>query len=424
MSAPLAPLATGRVAAAPGVLALALRRPAVRSMLLVLGAMVLLSIVASVDGKPDLVSRGSFGAALRFAVPILLAGLGGLWAERSGVINIGLEGMMVVGTWFGAYFGFQFGPWYGIGAALVAGIVFGLLHAVMTVTFGVDQAVSGLAINLLAVGFARFLSSLLFEGLPGGSVSQSPQLQSVGTVSLPFVETVLSPVVDARVPVLSDVAAMVLGVTTDLAVFTVLAIALVPASIVVLWRTRFGLRLRACGEGPAAADALGVDPNRMRYAALAISGGFAGLGGAFLVTVASSIYREGQVAGRGFIGLATVIFGNWMPGRLAGGALLFGFADALRTRQEGTVHALLLVGALALVAVAVLRARDGRARSAVGLAVAAGALAAWFVASDTFPAEFVGFVPHLTTLVVLTLAHQNLRAPVAIGVPYRRSEVT
>jgi general nucleoside transport system permease protein len=400
------------------------RRRALRAVIVALGAMTLLSLVATIDGKPDLVSQGSVGAALRFAAPILLAGLGGLWAERSGVINIGLEGMMVVGTWFGAYVGFQVGPWYGVLAGLLAGVVFGLLHALMTVTFGVDQAVSGLAINLLAVGFARFLSSILFEGLPGGSVSQSPQLRSISTVSLPGAAVVLDPIARARIPVLSDIAAMLLGFTTSLSLFTVLVIALVPASYLVLWRTRFGLRLRACGEGPAAADALGVDPNRMRYAALAISGGFAGLGGAFLVTVAASIYREGQVAGRGFIGLATVIFGNWMPGRLAGGALLFGFTDALRTRQEGTVHALLLVGAIALVAVAVLRARGGQTRSAIGLLAAAGVLGIWFLVSDTFPAEFVGFVPHLTTLVVLSLAHQNLRAPVAIGVPYRRSEVT
>jgi general nucleoside transport system permease protein len=401
-----------------------LRRRALRALILMVSAMTLLSLVAMLDGKPDLVSRGSVSAALRFAAPILLAGLGGLWAERSGVINIGLEGMMVVGTWFGAYVGFQVGPWYGVLAGVAAGVVFGLLHALMTVTFGVDQAVSGLAINLLAVGFARFLSSILFEGLPGGSVSQSPQLRSIPTVSLPGAEPILGPIMTARIPVVSDIAAMLLGFTTSLSQVTVLAIALVPLSYLVLWRTRFGLRLRACGEGPAAADALGVDPNRMRYAALAISGGFAGLGGAFLVTVAASIYREGQVAGRGFIGLATVIFGNWMPGRLAGGALLFGFTDALRTRQEGTVHALLLVGAVALVVVGILRARSGQPRSAVGLFIAGAALGAWFVVSDTFPAEFVGFVPHLTTLVVLSIAHQNLRAPVAIGVPYRRSEVT
>ena len=395
-----------------------------RAVLAVLGGMSVLSLVATIDGKPDLVSQGSIGAALRFAAPILLAGLGGLWAERSGVINIGLEGMMVVGTWFGAYVGFQLGPWYGVMAGLLAGAAFGVLHAVMTVTFGVDQAVSGLAINLLAVGFARFLSSILFEGLPGGSVSQSPQLAPIGTVSLPGAQVLLGPVARSDVAVVSDIAAMLLGFTTSLSWFTVLAIALVPASYLVLWQTRFGLRLRACGEGPAAADALGVDPNRMRYAALAISGGFAGLGGAFLVTVASSIYREGQVAGRGFIGLATVIFGNWMPGRLAGGALLFGFTDALRTRQEGTVHALLLVGAIALVAVAIARLRAGGARVATGLMAAAVVLLTWFVVTDTFPQEFVGFVPHLTTLVVLTLAHQSLRPPVAIGIPYRRSEVT
>lgn len=400
------------------------RAPMARWALVVGVSLIVLTVVSRISGTPDLLSRGSASATLRFAVPITLAGLGGLWAERSGVINIGLEGMMVVGSWFGAWIGYLHGPWWGVGAAVVGGAVFGLLHALMTVTFGIDQAVSGLSINLLAAGAARFLSSVLFVRYPTGSISQSPQLDQIGTVDLPLAEALLGPLATSGLPVVSEGASVLLGLTTGVSWFTVLALGLVGVTYVVLWRTTFGLRLRATGESAAAADSLGVDPNRLRYAALAISGGFAGLGGAFLVTVAASIYREGQVAGRGFIGLATVIFGNWMPGRLFAGSLLFGFTDALRTRQEATVRALLLAGAIALAVLAFSALRRGERRSALVAMVVAVAMLAWYSTTETFPTQFVGFIPHLTTLVVLAVFSQNLRAPAGIGIPYRRTEAT
>lgn len=400
------------------------RDAALRWGVAVAAALVVLTVVSRVAGTPDLLSRGSASATLRFAVPIVLAGLGGLWAERSGVINIGLEGMMVVGTWFGAWMGYVHGPWWGVLAAMLGGAAFGLLHALMTVTYGIDQAVSGLSINLLATGAARFLSSVVFVRYPNGSISQSPQVDQIGTVDLPFAEALLGPLADSGVPVVTEAASVLLGLTTEVSWFTVLAIALVALTYVVLWRTTFGLRLRATGESAAAADSLGVDPNRLRYAALAISGGFAGLGGAFLVTVAASIYREGQVAGRGFIGLATVIFGNWMPGRLFAGSLLFGFTDALRTRQEATVRALLLAGAVALAVLAVSAARRGQYRGTLTAVLVGVGLAVWYLGTETFPTQFVGFIPHLTTLVVLAVFSQNLRAPAGIGIPYRRTEAT
>lgn len=384
----------------------------------------LLSIVANVAGTPDLLSRGAVEASLRFAAPIALAGLGGLWAERSGVLNIGLEGMMVIGTWMGAWAGYQWGPWVGVGAAICGGALFGMFHALLTVTYGVDQAVSGIAINVAALGFGRFLSSVFFEGTPGGGISQSPRVPQIETVSLPGLEPLLEPVATRGVPIVSDFASVLLGALTGVSLLTILTVALVVVSWWLLFRTSFGLRLRAVGENPAAADSLGVSPNRLRYAALTVSGAFAGLGGAFLVTVASSIYREGQVAGRGFIGLATVIFGNWMPGRLAGGSLLFGFTDALRTRQEATVTALVLVGAIAFAYLAIRSMRRDDGRTWIGYAVAAVGLGLWYMAVGLVPSEFVGFAPHLTTLLVLSLGHQSLRPPAGIGVPYRRSEVT
>ena len=383
-----------------------------------------LSAVADVAGTPDLLSRGAVGASLRFAVPIALAGLGGLWAERCGVLNIGLEGMMVIGTWMGAWAGYQWTPWVGVLAAVAGGALFGAFHALMTVSFGVDQAVSGIAINVAALGLGRFLSSIFFEGTPGGGISQSPHVGQISNISVPGLTGILDPVAQLELPVLSDIAEIVLGMTTGVSLLTVLAAGLVVGSWWVLFRTSFGLRLRACGENPAAADSLGVSPNRMRYAALTVSGALAGLGGAFLVTVASSIYREGQVAGRGFIGLATVIFGNWMPGRLSLGALLFGFTDALRTRQETTMTALLIVGAVLFALLAIRAVRAGNRGATFGYVVAAVGLGWWFFGFGIVPSEFVGFAPHLTTLLVLSLAHQKIRPPMGIGVPYRRSEAT
>ena len=151
---------------------------------------------------------------------------------------------------------------------------------------------------------------------------------------------------------ISDLAGVFRGVTSGVAIVTVLAVLLIPATYLLLWRTSFGLRLRSCGENPAAADSLGVPVYRFKYIAVIISGGLSGLGGVFLVFIAG-IYREGQTNGRGFIGLAALIFGNWRPGGLAAGAGLFGFADALQLRSRTAVVALLLLVALLLAVLAV-----------------------------------------------------------------------
>src|SRR5688572_28875788 len=145
-------------------------------LLLVAGGLVVLAAVRVLTGADDLTSSGATRAALQAAVPIGLAGLGGLWSERAGVVNIGLEGMMIFGTWFGAWGAYNWGPWAGLLVALVGGALGGLLHAVATVTFGVDHIVSGVAITILAGGVARYLSQLAFVGEPGGGVNQSPSV--------------------------------------------------------------------------------------------------------------------------------------------------------------------------------------------------------------------------------------------------------
>jgi ABC-type uncharacterized transport system permease subunit len=387
------------------------------------GALVLISVIRLVTGADDITSSGTTGAALRLAVPIGLAGLGGLWAERAGVVNIGLEGMMILGTWFGAWGAYQFGAWWGVVIGVLGGALGGLLHALATVTFGVDHIVSGVAINILGAGMTRYLSALVFEGTPGGGVTQSPSLPPIGTVTVPGLSPWLRTIERKGWFALSDLAGVLGGLVTQVSLLTLVAIALIPLSWWALWRTKFGLRVRSCGEHPYAAESLGVPVYRMKYLAVVISGGCAGLGGAFLSEVATNIYREGQTNGRGFIGLAAMIFGNWRPGGMAAGAGVFGYADALQLRSGGeSVHALLLLLVVLLAAIAVWNFLRGRRVAAIVTLVVAVLVLLWFLGTDRVPDEFVGFAPHITTLLVLSLAAQRLRMPAADGRPYRRGE--
>jgi ABC-type uncharacterized transport system permease subunit len=397
-----------------------------RILWVLVGVLLLLSLVRVISGEQELTSSATFAAALLLAVPIGLAALGGLFSERAGVVNIGLDGMMILGTWGAGWAGYQWG-WVG---AVVAGVAFGLLggllHAVATVTFGVDHVVSGVAINILAAGIVRFLSELFFiDNAAGGGAAQSPRLSSEQPeFSLPVLSSgpdLLGDVERLHWFLVSDVAGLLRGLTSGVGLLTVVAVLMIPGAYLLLWRTAFGLRLRSCGENPAAADSLGVPVYRYKYIAVAISGALAGLGGVFLVFVAD-IYREGQVGGRGFIGLAALIFGNWRPGGLAAGAGLFGFADALQLRSRTAVVALLLLVAIILAVVAVYQARQ-RQFLLAGLAAVFGVTAlVGFLLIDELPPGIVFFTPHLTTLLVLSLASQRLRPPKADGLVYRRGE--
>jgi simple sugar transport system permease protein len=392
-----------------------------RPALIVAAVLVVLAITRVVSGAQDITSSGTAGAALRLAVPILLAGLAGLWSERVGVVNIGLEGMMVLGTWCGAYAALDHGPWAGIIAGIVGGALGGLLHALATVTFGVDHIVSGVAINLLGPGVARFLSSLLFTGREGGGVTQSPQVPQPSTFTVPGLSDALGTLERQQTLLLSDLAGVLRGLVTDVSWVTVLALLMVPLSAFVLWRTAFGLRLRSCGENPYAAESLGVNVYLYKYLGVIISGGLAGMAGAFLSLVASNYYRESQTGGRGFIGLAAMIFGNWRPGGLLAGAGLFGFTDALQLRQgETSVHALFLALALGLAGLGAWWLFRRRTVQGVLSLVAAAGSGALYVFTDTVPQQFTQTTPYVTTLLVLALATQRLRMPKADGLPYRR----
>ncbi len=390
------------------------------------GALVLLlSFTRAVTGAVDLTSAGAINAAVTLAVPIGLAGLGGLWSERAGVVNIGLEGMMVLGTWCGAWGAIHFGnPWAGVVAGAIGGAFGGLLHAIATVTFGVDHIISGVAINILGLGVTQFLSKVTFAQMRGGGDTQSPPVPKPGTVSAQALGDWLGAVESNHWFLLSDLAGILRGLLTNVSLFTVLAIALIPLSYYLLWRTAFGLRLRSCGERPVAAESLGVNVYYYKYVAVLASGAFAGLGGAFLSLVAATAYREGQTGGRGFIGLAAMIFGNWRPGGLAAGATLFGYTDALQLRSGGqSVHALLLVVAILIAAAAVYQlVAQSRTRAALISGAVAIVVFVVFALTDTVPSEFTSVAPHITTLLVLSLAAQRLRPPAADGVPYRRGQ--
>ena len=400
--------------------------PVRRAAWIFVGLMLLVSVVRIISGEQALTSSSTFATALLLAVPIGLAALGGLFSERAGVVNIGLEGMMILGTWGAGWAGYQWG-W---AAAIVGGALFGavggLLHAIVTVTFGVDHVVSGVAINILAAGAVRFLSELLYTDAElGGGVTQSPSLASrPPSFSLPVLSSgpdLLGDLEGQHWFLISDVASLLRGLTSGVGVLTLLALLLIPLSYLLLWRTAFGLRLRSCGENPAAADSLGVPVYRMKYIAVLISGALAGLGGVALVFVAN-IYREGQTGGRGFIGLAALIFGNWRPGGLAAGAGLFGFADGLQLRSRPAVVALLLLIAILLAVVAALQAYRGKITQAVLAAVFAAASLIGFLTIEELPEGIVSFTPHLITLLVLALASQRLRMPKADGLVYRRGE--
>ncbi|MCH8629353.1 ABC transporter permease [Arsenicicoccus piscis] len=352
-----------------------------------------------------------------------MAGLGGLWSERAGVVNIGLEGMMILGTWGAAFFAYHWGAWAGIIGAIVLGAIGGAIHALATVVFGVDQIVSGVAINLIGMGGAKYLAARTFTGTPGGGATQSPPLPDLPSISVPGVSDGLLSLESRHLFFVSDLAGILAALVTNVSVLTIIAILVVAASWWILWRTGFGLRLRSCGEAPQAAETLGVNVYLYKFVAVLISGGLAGLGGGFLSLVAANMFRDGQTGGRGYIGLAAMIFGNWRPGPLGLGALLFGYFDAIQLRG-GAVHALLLLAAVAAVAFG---AWQIVRRQVLGgaITVIVGLLVGWwYFSSDAVPGELTSAAPFVATLLVLAFASQSLRMPAADGVVYRKGEAT
>jgi general nucleoside transport system permease protein len=240
----------------------------------------------------------TIASALRAFVPLYLATLGGVFNERSGIVNIGIDGMMIFGTWFGAWGAYKWGPVVGLLLAVASGVAVAALHAMATITFRVDHIVSGVAINILAIGIPGFLSIVAY-----GQRTQSPQVSQLPKIDVPGLGEI-SPVVPLTV---------LLGF----------------GAWFVLSRTVVGLRLRSAGENPRAAESLGVRVKGMRWAGVLISGGFAGLAGGYLSIELVGLYREGMNQGRGFIALAALILGNWSPIGAVFSCLLFAWTEAL-----------------------------------------------------------------------------------------------
>ncbi len=255
-----------------------------------------------------------FAAAIRSATPILYPALAGIFSERAGVLNIGLEGVMLIGA-FAAVVGSHFtgNPWIGVLCAIAAGLLTSLIHAFMCINMRAEQAIVGTGINILGAGLPSFLLLKLF-----GSQGISPIVPRIYEWRVPFI---------ADLPIIGPI----IGTQSPL---VYLALLMVPVSWFILFKTPFGLRLRAVGENPRAAETVGVSVYRMRYSGVLISGVLASLGGAFLSISYLAQFIRLMTAGRGFIGLAAMIFGRWNPWGALLACLIFGFADALQASAQ------------------------------------------------------------------------------------------
>ena len=283
-------------------------------------------------------------STIRLATPLVLAALGGMFSERSGVINIALEGMMLAGAFTAAAVTHAVGnPFLGLAAGMAAGLLVALIHAVACIRYLADQVVTGTAINILMIGMPAFLSGALF--LSSGSTPQIPKEQL-----LPWTPIIL-------------------------------ALVLVPITWYVLYKTPFGLRLRAVGENPEAADAAGVRVARMRYWGVLLSGVLAGIGGAYLSIGQSSLFTRNMTSGRGFIALAALIFGKWRPVQTLLACLLFGFTEALTIQMQGVVK---------------------------------------LPSGEDIPVQFIQMVPYVLTIIVLAGFIGSSRPPKALGIPYQK----
>ncbi len=302
---------------------------------------------------------GFFAALIRISTPLLLATLGELYSERSGVLNLGIEGIMLLGAMTGftaAYFSGSL--WLGVLAALATGAAAGLLMSFLTVVLGVSQHVSGIGTTLLASGLAFFFYRLVF-----GQPSSPPNI-------VPFRATPIPPLSD--IPFLGPV-------LFNQAPLTYIALLAVPATAWLLYRTPWGLDLRTVGENPRAADAAGVSVWGMRTQALVIGGALMGMGGAFLTISQFNAFTFGVVSGRGWVAVALVVFGMWSPWRCAAGALLFAALEALQLRLQA--HNVL-----------------------------------------NLPYQVFLMLPFVMTIVAMALVSRNARAPAALLVPFRKEE--
>jgi simple sugar transport system permease protein len=294
-------------------------------------------------------------STIRLSTPLILAALEGLYSERGGVINIALEGIMLAGAFTAAAVTvYSHNPWIGLLAAIAAGTLVALIHGLATIKYRADQVVSGTAINILFLGVPALLSGALFDST--GATPQLPREQVLPDFTIFAAE---------RWPLLASV--------FNQKPLVYLALLAVPATWYLLRHTRFGLRLRAVGENPEAADTAGVSVIGMRFGGVLISGALAALGGAYLSIGQNSLFTRNMTAGRGFIALAALIFGKWNPVGAFLACVLFGFAEAVAIRMQGTVN---------------------------------------------IPNQFIQLIPYVLTMVVLAGLIRRATPPRSLGVPY------
>jgi simple sugar transport system permease protein len=266
-------------------------------------------------------------STIRLSIPLLCAALAGLWSERSGVVDIGLEGKMLIAAFASAVVAYHSGSaWAGLGAGMLAAIALSLVHGFAAITWRGNQIVSGVAINMLAVGLTAILGNAWY-----GQGGRTPNLEGAARfpeLDLPLVETI------KQIPVLGPIYDIAFSGHAAPVYLAVLALIL---TALTLKHTRFGLRLRAVGENPAAVDTAGVSVAGLRYAAVIICGALCGLGGTYLAVSQSAGFLPQMTAGKGFIALAAVIFANWRPWPALFACLLFGLLDAVAIRLQGVV---------------------------------------------------------------------------------------
>lgn len=370
-----------------------------------------------------------FALAIVKAAPLVYGALCGLLGERAGVINIGIEGMMLWGA-FTAFLGSAlFSQWTG-GAypmllSLLVGLTFsivstamiGLLHAVLSIHYRVDQVISGTVINLLAVGITNYVANVYIDPTHLAGVGVFPKMPIPLLSKIP----VLGPIFFSHQPMIYLMFGLVIFL--QYAVFN----------------TPWGLRLRSVGEHPSAADTVGIAVNRTRYKSVILGSVLAALGGAILILESVGRFQKLVTSGRGFIALAVLIFGRWNPVGALGAAVLFGFAEALGVRLQfgdiNHIYALLFVIGIALVFTGlgwifqlILRGKAGKVRSPLSIALMLGlglitlGLAFFIDLPDiSVPIEFLGLLPYLLTIFVLTGLVKRADGPAAIGSVYEKS---
>ncbi|MBK8466016.1 MAG: ABC transporter permease [Chloracidobacterium sp.] len=289
-------------------------------------------------------------STIRSATPLIFAALGGMFSERAGVINIALEGLMLSGAFTAAVVTYELqNPYIGFVAGIVVGGIVALIFAIAVIRFEADQVVTGFAISMLMLGLPAVISSRLYDS--AGSTQQ---------IAKEF---------------------LLLDISNRLSIASILAFLIVPVCWYVLYKTPFGLRIRAAGENPEAADAAGVNVIRLRYVAVVISGMLAAAGGAYLSIGQSSLFTRGMTAGRGYIALAALILAKWKPIPVLFACLFFGFTEALSIQMQGVIK---------------------------------------MPSGEDIPVQFIQMIPYVLTIIVLAGFIGSSRAPKALGIPYRK----